>query len=295
MGLAGSGQLIGSAMVNRGADDGQAQGDVNRVMKMDQLNGNEPLVMVHGDHRIEFPFVGPMEKGVGRQWANYLKGLSLESPDHRLHELHFLAAEETLLTGMGVETGHPEAHGFQTKVAQEGFSGNVNRTEEQISGQDSRNLSQGMMDSRQRYPQARSCKHHDHLVGTREFLQEFGMTREREAMPSELGLVYGAGADGVHPPRKSQAGSFFDIADHRQASSLRWLPVNQVFPSKMRTPDYGDDARLGREFKRPQIIDRTNLQVRSNQIQRFFQSVEIANYYRCAVFEDSWETEGILR
>ena len=116
MRFSGSGEIIGGAVINRGADDGQAQGHVNRVMKMDQFDGNESLVMIHGNHRIEFPFVGPVENGVGRKGPGYLVRAFLELPDHRLNQLQFLAPKAALLSGMGIETGNAKTDGCQTKI-----------------------------------------------------------------------------------------------------------------------------------------------------------------------------------
>jgi len=104
------GQLVGGAMIHRGSDDGQPQRHINRVMKVNQLNGNQPLVVIHGNDGIEFTFVSAVKEGVGGHGADHLAGLVLESLNHRLNQLQFFTPKETALTGMRIESGHPQTH-----------------------------------------------------------------------------------------------------------------------------------------------------------------------------------------
>lgn len=52
VGLAGAGQCQRGAMVDRCADDGQAEGDIDAVAKRGVLERGQPLIVVHGQHGI---------------------------------------------------------------------------------------------------------------------------------------------------------------------------------------------------------------------------------------------------
>ena len=52
--LALPGQVKGGAMRDAGANDGEAQRNVDCLMHGQQLQGNVALVVVHGHHRVEF-------------------------------------------------------------------------------------------------------------------------------------------------------------------------------------------------------------------------------------------------
>ncbi len=138
-----SGKIVGRAVINRSADDGQSQGHVNRVMKMDQFNGYESLVMIHGDHRIELPLVGPVENRIGRKGAGYLVRTFLASLDRRLNQLQLLAPKAALLSGMGIEPGDTKANGFETKVPPKGLTRDGNGAVNQCFVQGSRGRQRG--------------------------------------------------------------------------------------------------------------------------------------------------------
>ena len=54
-GLSPAGNVVGSAVINRCADYGQAQGYVNAVVKMQQFERNKTLVMIHADNHVIVP------------------------------------------------------------------------------------------------------------------------------------------------------------------------------------------------------------------------------------------------
>ncbi len=64
---AGAGQVVGGTVVHRGADDGESQGDVDSVDKVQELQGNQALIVVHADHRGEFAMSMPPEEGIRRE------------------------------------------------------------------------------------------------------------------------------------------------------------------------------------------------------------------------------------
>ena len=69
IGLAGAGDVEGRAVVRRGADERQAQRDVDGVLERDRLDRDQRLVVIHADRAVIGLARGGVEHGVGRQRA----------------------------------------------------------------------------------------------------------------------------------------------------------------------------------------------------------------------------------
>src|SRR3990172_7535890 len=74
---AGARDVEGGAVIDRGADDGEADGDVDPPFEADQLQRDMSLIVVHGDHGIEFAALQAVEERIGRVRAAYLEPLGL--------------------------------------------------------------------------------------------------------------------------------------------------------------------------------------------------------------------------
>src|SRR3990170_7231726 len=60
--------IIGCSVVNGGSDDGQAEGYIHAVFKVQEFEWNEPLVVIHADNTIKFAILySPVKKGIRRQ------------------------------------------------------------------------------------------------------------------------------------------------------------------------------------------------------------------------------------
>ena len=51
-------------MVRARADEGQTQGEIDRPLGLQHLDGDQPLIVVQGHHQIEFPLGGPMKEAI---------------------------------------------------------------------------------------------------------------------------------------------------------------------------------------------------------------------------------------
>jgi hypothetical protein len=67
MGLPAAGQVQRRAVVNRGADDGQPEGDVDGAAEAQMLEHRQPLIVIHGQHRVDPRDLLGHEGGVRRQ------------------------------------------------------------------------------------------------------------------------------------------------------------------------------------------------------------------------------------
>ena len=68
IGDAFAGDVERGAVIDRRADDRQAERDVHRVTEREQLHGNQSLIVIAGDHRVELAPRRAHEHGVAGQW-----------------------------------------------------------------------------------------------------------------------------------------------------------------------------------------------------------------------------------
>src|SRR5689334_23235698 len=71
-GDAAAGDIEGGAVVDRGADDREAEGDVDAAFEAVHLDGDVALVVILGDHDIELAPGSTPEDGVGGPGAGDL-------------------------------------------------------------------------------------------------------------------------------------------------------------------------------------------------------------------------------
>ena len=54
------------AVVDAGAQEGQANGHVHRAVEAEELDGDQALIVKHGEYHVELASAGTHEHGVGR-------------------------------------------------------------------------------------------------------------------------------------------------------------------------------------------------------------------------------------
>ncbi len=64
-----AGDVEGGAVIDRGAQDGNAEGHVHGGLEVEELHGDVALVVIHGDDEIVRAVGGAEEDGVGRDGA----------------------------------------------------------------------------------------------------------------------------------------------------------------------------------------------------------------------------------
>ena len=62
------GKVESGAVINRGADDRQAEGDVDRTVEANQFKGDERLIMIKRDHGIKPPLLVLEKDRIRRNW-----------------------------------------------------------------------------------------------------------------------------------------------------------------------------------------------------------------------------------
>ncbi len=90
-------------MVDRGAHDGQAEGDVHPLVASERLEGDEALVVVEAHPPIMALAGIGGEGAVGREGALGLDAVRAQGVDRGRHQPGLVVAEQPALAGMGIE------------------------------------------------------------------------------------------------------------------------------------------------------------------------------------------------
>src|SRR6185312_7542565 len=72
VGAAGAGDVEGGAVIGRGADEGEAERDVDAAVEIDRLDRDERLVVIHAEHGVVALARRRMEQRVGGKGADRL-------------------------------------------------------------------------------------------------------------------------------------------------------------------------------------------------------------------------------
>jgi hypothetical protein len=116
VGAAAAGQVERGAVIDRGADDGQAERDVDAVLEGGVLEHRQALVVVHREHGVGRPArcaATACRPAAGRR-GPCLRRAAFE---HRRDDLDLLAAHVPAFAGMRVEPGHQDARPRDAELA----------------------------------------------------------------------------------------------------------------------------------------------------------------------------------
>nr|GEU28139.1 2-octaprenyl-6-methoxyphenol hydroxylase, putative [Tanacetum cinerariifolium] len=192
-----AGQVERGAVVDRGADQGQAQGDVDAVAERGEFQHRQALVVVHGQHAVGVHQVLGLEQGVGRIRTGNIDAARARRVQRRRDGVDFLAAQVAALARMRVQAAHQDARRCQAELGLEVAVDDVDDAPQPVLAQGGRHVFQRQMGGGQRHPQRppfridvgrqRAGQHHDDLVGTGALGKILGVAGKRHA-----GIVDGA-------------------------------------------------------------------------------------------------------
>jgi len=109
VGLAGPGDVEGCAMIDGAAVERQADSDVYRSVEGDELDGCVTLIVILGDHQIEFPMMGTGKHRVARQRADNVYAFGLCGYDGGCHLFVIFSSKHAAFTTMWVQSGNCDA------------------------------------------------------------------------------------------------------------------------------------------------------------------------------------------
>ena len=91
------------AMCRGGNRNRQATGNSYTTLKSHQLNGDLPLVMIHGDNGVDFASLGFEKNRIGWPGSGYVHLSFLTVFYHRFDYINLLAAKFSVVTRVGVQ------------------------------------------------------------------------------------------------------------------------------------------------------------------------------------------------
>ena len=112
-------------MIDRRADNRQAERDVDSTLEIQQLARDMTLVMVHADNRVVCLLAnGEIENRVGRQRPFHTPALAARPLNGRPDLANLFVAEQSVLACVRIQAGHGNARtAFQLS---NGFMGQTN-------------------------------------------------------------------------------------------------------------------------------------------------------------------------
>lgn len=208
-------------MVGAGADPGQAEGDVDRLIKINRLERREALVVVERDDDIEFPAQRAPENGVARFAAREAGKFLAQFIEPRVEAVTFVGAEEALFARVGIKSTHAYARLVRTQGARQpvglrygsGEAGFIERAGD---------IHQGNVPGGEDDAQFTTGKRHGRLAAPARG-EKFGLAGESEARFLHPDFGNGAGDGGGKFPVAATGGCGFQGVERDFCSGDGWL------------------------------------------------------------------------
>ncbi|QTK79016.1 hypothetical protein AT6N2_C1239 [Agrobacterium tumefaciens] len=216
-------------MVRRGANERQAERDIDRIVKAERLGGDERLIVIHADRHVITLAGGVVEHGVGGQGAEGVDAV-LSQPDGRgVDDIAVLGAEGAIFARMWIKTGDgqtwrgdPE---FFPKVGVDNAAGGY----DQFLRQRCRHILEWDMDCDRHDANLGPRDHHDRhhrfpRLAQGQIGQKLRMAGKSEACLVKHGFCNRIGDDGGCPAFNRQRDGGFDGLDRRMGCTDMRLP-----------------------------------------------------------------------
>src|SRR5215831_11290438 len=117
LGLAGAGDIEGRAVIDAGANEGQADRDVHATLDAEILHGDEALVVILRHDDVELTPARPHEDRIAWPRPAGLDAGVAGGLDRRRDLVDVLAPEHAAFAGMRIEAGHGDARARDAVVA----------------------------------------------------------------------------------------------------------------------------------------------------------------------------------
>ena len=124
---AGAGDGESGAVVGRGADDRQAERDVDAAVEIERLQRDQRLVVVHAQRHVVAGARVRGEQRVGGVRAGRVDPLGAQRGDGGGDDARFLVAEPAVLAGVRIERGDRDARVGDAEVARQRRCGDPRR------------------------------------------------------------------------------------------------------------------------------------------------------------------------
>ena len=204
-------------MVGAGAHKRQAERDVHPLVKGVELERDEPLVVIHAEHAIEFPFGGAKEQRVRRNRPGERGApapLLRQTANGRGDDFDFFAAHRAGFACVGIEPRHRDPYRLFASQPRAQKVGEQRADAFDLgAGHESRNLGQRDVRCDERHRERAAGEQHGEVFNPGASGKKLGLAGKRKADRLGVGFVDGAGDDGVDLARDGKPGGFLKRRD----------------------------------------------------------------------------------
>ena len=252
VGDAAAGDVERGAVIDRRADDRQAQRDVHGLAEREQLHGHQALIVVAGDDDVELAAVRAHEHGVGGQRPDDVDAAGPARPPRR--------ARSPSSSSCPIRPCSP-ACGLSPATAIRGRShaeprqlarGQRDRAGHQVARERPRHLGERDVDGREHDAQLGRVEHHRDEAAAGEVAEQVGVPAPRQARQRERLLADGRRRDRrprARPSRRPTARTITSYAA-RPAAALRARRARTTSTAGGRVDDRAR-SRRARARRRP--------------------------------------------
>lgn len=193
-------------MVRAGAGFRQAEGDVHGVVEVQQLERDEPLVMVHCNDGVEVAAGGVAENRVGHGGAGEGGGPGIiEARDGGLDDAGFLVAEGSVFPGVGVEAGDGDAGAGNAAAFQE-IRGEAADADDALGGEQRGDAGERFVDGGEPDGEGAAGQQHAEVSDAEGVCEKLGLAGKRETERLQRILADRGGDDGIRLARLEHGG-----------------------------------------------------------------------------------------
>ena len=164
------------------------------------LDDRQPLIVIHGEHRIE-PREHPWhEHGVRGQRSLGADAARLHPRDRGSDDAQFLVAKVAAFPRVRVQATHGDARRRDCPPARQIARQNRRRLAQRVGGNGVAHGPERQVGGGERHAQLARGQHHHHARAVRALCEKFGVTAEAHAGVVDHSLVHRRGDDGVELP-----------------------------------------------------------------------------------------------
>ena len=178
------------AVLDRRADDGQAERDVHALPDTEHLGGDVALIVIHGDRAVELALQRAKENGVAGQGPTHVEAASIRLLHGRRDERDLLRAEESAFARVRIQTGHRKVRSLDAEPAQ-AVMGELHDLQDPLGPRAGDRRSEGDVGAHVADAEFAGDQHHRDLGLAAEFGQQLRVTVVVETGGMQRGLVDG--------------------------------------------------------------------------------------------------------
>src|SRR5580698_984432 len=206
------GNLERRAVVGRSPNKWQSDGHVHSTIKLQGLERDQALIVIHSHSRIEAEStIMPNEGGIGRERPVRIDAAFDRAPNRRRDDANLLVAEESIFTPVGIEAEHADAWICRAFILAQMPIEHRDGVEDIFLRQQARHLREAHMDGHQGHPKFASCEHHAPVFGAPDLRHHLAMPGKMMARAIPPLLANGRGDESIHFAITGHPRTDFDV------------------------------------------------------------------------------------